>query len=353
MYQIPTLLTADELLDKAFKKAGKKFCDDRDKFYRIRKLNQAKMDSVAATIDEALKRYIKAFPSIENLPPFYKEIVDITIDGQKIKSALAGLSWCRSNVTRVCSSYSRSIDRCQNLAGIDRYLKAGYGRVSSLVKQIDPNLKFLIKARKKMNELPWVNPDSPAVVVAGLPNAGKSQLVRAMSTGKPQVAAYPFTTKKVSVGHFEHRRKVFQVMDTPGLLDRQDRNVIELQAIAGLRHLADVIIVVMDFNEHSGFDTDQQTGFFSSIKTEFGKVPVIAVENKVDIGLEYTKDPRYQVFLDANGITEPIRVSGATHQGVEDLQNLLVKMLKEIKNPDGVEEEPKPERNRKIAKEWG
>jgi nucleolar GTP-binding protein len=60
--------------------------------------------------------------------------------------------------------------------------------------------------------------DVPTVVLVGAPNVGKSSLVRAVSSGTPEVNDYPFTTRGVTVGHIvdQERGLRFQVMDTPG-----------------------------------------------------------------------------------------------------------------------------------------
>ena len=43
--------------------------------------------------------------------------------------------------------------------------------------------------------------DAPTLVLVGAPNVGKSTLVRALSTGAPEVGNYAFTTRGVSLGH--------------------------------------------------------------------------------------------------------------------------------------------------------
>lgn len=40
------------------------------------------------------------------------------------------------------------------------------------------------------------------VALVGAPNVGKSSLVRALSSGLPEVCDYPFTTRSVKMGHF-------------------------------------------------------------------------------------------------------------------------------------------------------
>ena len=53
---------------------------------------------------------------------------------------------------------------------------------------------------------------SPPLALVGAPNVGKSSLVRTLSSGKPEVCNYPFTTRGISVGHigkqpFRHQVK--------------------------------------------------------------------------------------------------------------------------------------------------
>ena len=122
------------------------------------------------------------------------------------------------------------------------------------------------------------------VVVAGMPNVGKSTFVSRMTTAKPRVESYPFTTQKILLGYFEKDRRKYQVVDTPGLLDRplDRRNKVEKQAILALRHLADVILYLFDLSEFCGYPVGDQLGLYNEILHIFD-IPVIPVINKSDL----------------------------------------------------------------------
>ena len=85
-----------------------------------------------------------------------------------------------------------------------------------------------------MEEVPPIDLSFPCVVIAGYPNVGKSTMVGNLSSAKPQVSEYPFTTKQIFIGSYkdEYGGSYFQVIDTPGILDRPmfERNNIEKQA---------------------------------------------------------------------------------------------------------------------------
>ena len=123
------------------------------------------------------------------------------------------------------------------------------------------------------------------MVVAGFPNVGKSNLVTVLSTAEPEIAPYPFTTKGIIVGHVEDDWRKYQIVDTPGLLDREfdKRNAIEKQAVLALRYLTDVILFVIDPSETCGFSREVQEKLLSTVEQGFPGVRIIVAESKCDI----------------------------------------------------------------------
>jgi len=315
MFDIPTVLSADELLDKAFRKASKVDFRGATRLESVRGINIGKLKSANDTIVTTMGRYVKAFPSVDRLSPFYSELIDVTIGKDKLKKSLGAMDWCRGNVARVAKSSLREMASAKTIPRIDELRRSAYGRISSLVKQVDRELGFLASARNTMKKFPAINPGQPTIVIAGSPNVGKSQLVARISTAKPRVAVYPFTTQEISVGTFEKRYFVCQVIDTPGLLDRElsERNPIELRAILALKHLADIVVFLIDPTETSGYPMAQQEHLLHSIKNEFSSVPIVEVENKVD--LLRTKSNR-------------IKISATTGAGVQRLIEVLLETLK-------------------------
>jgi len=314
MFEIPTVLSAEEILDKAFKKASKVDYHGRTRLDSVREINIGKLKSVSDVIVSTMGRYVKAFPSIDRQSPFYSELIDVTIGRDKLKKSLGAMDWCRGNVSRVAKDARREIVAASTISRIDQVRRGAYGRISSLVKQVDKELTFLAKARNTMRKFPAVNPDDMTIVVAGAPNVGKSALVARISTAKPRVAVYPFTTQEISVGTFEKKYVRYQVIDTPGLLDRElsERNPMELRAILALRHLADLILFIFDPTETCGYPISQQEHMLETIRSEFTGVPVVEVENKSDLLKTRSDRPR---------------ISAETGAGVQKLVDGIVVMM--------------------------
>jgi nucleolar GTP-binding protein len=146
---------------------------------------------------------------------------------------------------------------------------------------------------------------------------GKSSLLKQLSSAKPDIAIYPFTTKELIIGHItvtqKYEKKTIQIIELPGLLDRPNhkRNKIEKQGIIALHYLPSLILFIVDASTHCGYDISSQLKLLDDIKKEF-TVPLIGVENKVDVN---------------NGQTSFFPVSAKTGYGVEKLKQKIIDQL--------------------------
>ena len=315
MYKIPTILTTDEILDKIFHRASKKSEDGHIKNRVLRKKRniQAKLNVVFDTLDSTLAKYITAFPSFDQIHRFEFEIIDIILSVDKIRKSLGALDWARKQVRKLKDEISRKISQVQSQKDypkLEELRSKFYGRVTSILEQISSNLVFLNKARDRMKKMPTIDPELTTLVVAGYPNVGKSLLVKQISSAKPNVATYPFTTKQLNIGHITIDHLKIQIIDTPGLLDRSlnERNKIELQAIMALKYLANIIVFIIDPTEHCGYEKEKQLSLLEELNRSFKDIQIIEIENKMDI----LESP-----------TDRLKISAKTGHGLDELLNII------------------------------
>lgn len=159
------------------------------------------------------------------------------------------------------------------------------GRMVSIMKRQADSLSYLEQVRHHLARLPSIDPTAKTLLLCGFPNVGKSSFLNKITRADVDVQAYPFTTKALYVGHTEYKYQNWQVIDTPGILDRplEERNTIEMQSITALAHLRAAIIYVVDFSEQCGYSIQQQLELYQSIKPLFVNKPVYIVNNKIDI----------------------------------------------------------------------
>ncbi len=325
-FDITPVMNAEEILDKAFGRASKKKKESRDRVEERKKTASVKLNTVAHIIEDTLGRYEDEFPTLETLPRFYFEIIDIIVGVDKLKNSLGSINWAKRKAKRVLMESAREVVSQEEVEDIEKIRKQAYARTDSFLDQVNDDLEFLEDARKKLNSLPDIRPEYPTVAVAGYPNVGKSELVSQISSGKPKVAVYPFTTKEVGIGHFFLNHRKCQLIDTPGILDRpkEERNDIEMQAVKALESLADLIVFLFDPSETCGYPMEQQEKLLKEIKTEFDDIKLIEVENKSD--LEKTSSER-------------LKISALEGENLEELTQDIKEILDEKYAIENIKEE--------------
>lgn len=273
---IPTVPTADEILDRSFRRAASKMKLKRNKD----RANEEFVRAVSQAIHDRLVRIIQSFPDFDAVPTFYRDIVDIMWGLDRVRKALGGVGWAARWARTHGPGLAYQTRKSENPSQIR---KRAVARLSSVVHQVGDDLLFLNEVRNVIRKLPHVS-DEFTVVVAGYPNVGKSSFIRLVSTATPEVAAYPFTTKGIIVGHRAVGKERMQFIDTPGVLDRptEERSGIERQALTAMVNLASVILVIIDASEHCGYPLEDQFRLLHEIEAMV-PVPVQAVVNKSDI----------------------------------------------------------------------
>ena len=153
------------------------------------------------------------------------------------------------------------------------------------MRRVGPCRDCLHEISLILRHLPVIDQVCPTIVVCGAPNVGKSAFISSLSSGNMEVNHYPFTTKQLHVGHFKHRRVPHQMVDTPGLLDRpmDDRNAIEMQAIAAIEHVGSLCIFLMDLSEQCGTSLEDQHNLLDEVKELLPDIDMIVVVSKADL----------------------------------------------------------------------
>lgn len=282
-----TVLLEDEVLDKAFSRAKKAAdrVDDSDRVFRVRKQMTRMVQTAADIIATEFQELVAAWPSLDQSPLFDVAMIDACVGCDEYRKNLATLQWASKQVLRIASQNAKKIIRTGRTELMHDARREAYGRISSVMRQVGPSLTWLSEARETLKRLPKVDPVSPCIVVCGAPNVGKSAFISALSTGKMEVNHYPFTTKQIHVGHFIHRRLQYQMVDTPGLLDRpmDERNHIEMQAIAALEHVGSLVLFLVDESESCGTPFEEQMNLLDEVKTLLPETELMVVSSKADL----------------------------------------------------------------------
>ncbi len=315
--RIPTVLYPQEVLDKAFRRASKQsdLVEDPDKYHRVRKQMARMVQAASDTMAETLLNWIDKWPSLNAQSSFDQALVDAAVGADEFRKNLGAIQWAAERVRKIAGESQSKMMKYRNIEAFHAERRHAYGRMSSIIEQIGDNILWLGEARNILRQLPSIDASEPCIVVAGAPNVGKSALITVLSSGEPEVAAYPFTTKRLHVGHFEHRRRKYQMVDTPGLLDRPmaERNQIEMQAIAALENVGDVILFLIDCADDSGMSLDKQLHLMDEVKELLAERPMIVAYSKSDL-------------LDEDD-SDNIRISSITGEGVEELRSQLIEII--------------------------
>ncbi|MBR9683484.1 GTP-binding protein [Candidatus Woesearchaeota archaeon] len=239
-----------QYLDLAFKKAREKSSKKitGEWIDKIRTKEMIKLDVVKADLVARLDKVVKSFPSFGHLPEFYIELLKLTLDYKELKRTLGGLNWAMDKIKFLQRNYVRKISKGRDAGKIKGLRNEFYGRVSSVLKQIDKQLVFLEDCRKVMKKYPDIK-EAFTVVIFGFPNVGKTTLLNKLTGSRAKVAGYSFTTTGINSGFLEIKKEALQFLDAPGTLARPEKmNAIEKIAYLAVRELANVVVYVFDLS---------------------------------------------------------------------------------------------------------
>jgi nucleolar GTP-binding protein len=319
---LPTTPRAEELLDKAFSRAAR---SGRSKSGL--EAQESMLVTASNIVSDNLENVVTTWPDFDTVDPFYRELADAVLrqstfaretpDGDTagvdaLRGSLSELTWASRQIREIRSEYQTKL-RNSDADTARKHRKQAFARIADILDEVSDDLLRIGAARDALKDLPDVRPDEPAIVVAGYPNVGKSSFVNHVTRASNEIASYPFTTKGVQIGHFERDRIRYQIIDTPGLLDRpeSERNDIEQQAISALEYLADAVVFLVDPSGDCGYPLASQLELRDAVRDRFATrgVPVLTVCNKSDRSRDVDADAYMSVTED---------------EGVDDVLDLAV-----------------------------
>ena len=173
------------------------------------------------------------------------------------------------------------------------------------------------------------------VGLIGLPNAGKSTLISVISSAKPKIADYPFTTLVPNLGVVKFREhRSFVVADIPGLIEGA-----HMGAGLGFQFLRHVerTSMLLHLVEVSDLSPSDPVEDFEKINNELvlyspelANKPMVVVGTKLDLAFDKTRLGKLQSHCRERGL-DFFGISAVAGEGIDALMMYLVQKIEGIR----------------------
>ena len=323
---------SQEVIELAFHRASLVNPHGKTKPERDRRRAELKVVRSSATVGRQLRIAARGLRP-PDLAEFDRRLVSQSFGPGALDRHLLRVHRAEERIRGTAREAERSIARASGPEELGELVRRFYGRLASFVREVDPDLERLRDVRRFLKERPRLDVTAPRLVVAGFPNVGKSSLVARLSSARPKVAEYPFTTVAIAVGHADLGFDRLQVVDTPGVLGRRGRaNPAEAEAETTVARAASVVLFVLDPSGSAGYPLEEQEALLERWRQEFPDLPIVPVETKADL----VRRP-----------TDRLHVSAKTGEGLDELwRELRRRFLPREPMPpmeEAIEEPPEPE----------
>ncbi|XP_022733696.1 nucleolar GTP-binding protein 1 isoform X2 [Durio zibethinus] len=272
---------------------------------RERNRGAKQLDALMKELAVPLRGYIENFPKRMYLHPYEQSLIELTLGDGNYEKILKKVDALRRKVVSVGKEHASLCAKSLSKKEAEKRLtecrvRRNFKKFSNVKERLLMTycllprnhgtlpLKFgtlICYLPMTLRAMPTVDLEMPTLCLVGAPNVGKSSLVRMLSTGKPEVCNYPFTTRGILMGHITINFQHFQVTDTPGLLKRsdEDRNNLEKLTLAVLSHLPTAILYVHDLSGECGISPSEQFMIYKEIRERFENHLWLDVVSKCDL----------------------------------------------------------------------
>ncbi|MDD2800439.1 MAG: GTPase ObgE [Methylobacter sp.] len=179
------------------------------------------------------------------------------------------------------------------------------------------------------------------VGLLGMPNAGKSSLIRSVSSATPKVADYPFTTLHPNLGVVRvDDLRSFVIADIPGVIEGAAEGAgLGLQF---LKHLSrtSLLLHVVDIEPYESAESPVEAARkiiheVEKWSDDLANKPRWLVLNKIDRVLDEELNERCQTIVDALGWAAPVfKIAAVNGEGTRELMYAIMNFIEEQRRAD-------------------
>jgi nucleolar GTP-binding protein len=105
-------------------------------------------------VNEKLSGIVDGFPKLNDIHPFYADLMNILYDKDHYKLALGHVNKAKSIVDHIAADYVRLLKYADTLYRAKMLKKAAMGRICTLLKKLKSSLSYLEEVRKHLGRLP-------------------------------------------------------------------------------------------------------------------------------------------------------------------------------------------------------
>ncbi|XP_055542155.1 mitochondrial ribosome-associated GTPase 2 [Wyeomyia smithii] len=176
----------------------------------------------------------------------------------------------------------------------------------------------------------------------GLPNAGKSTLLRAISRARPKVASYPFTTLKPHLGMVQYDDyEQIAVADLPGLIPDSHKN--KGLGIQFLKHAerCSVLLFIVDVSAEEPWNHYHTLMHeISMFSEELANRPKIIIANKIDLPESEANLQLLEHHVDVPVVPISAKMGTNVTELLKEIRAIYDSIVRKQKERDGVGNEP-------------